>query len=64
MADPAVRNVDLDSDMDRSRRRWRTVVLLGVPTVAASVVVVLLGLPVWVVAVVVAFFAIGVLTNS
>lgn len=56
--------MDLDDETDRRNRLVRTLVLLGVPTLAACVVVLLLGLPVWVVAVVVVFFALGVLTNS
>lgn len=54
----------LESDGDPGRRRLRTLLFVGVPTAAASIVVLLLGLPWWILLGFLAFLAVVVLTNS
>ena len=53
-----------ENDADPSRRRARTLVFVGIPTVAASMVVLLLGLPWWILLGFLALFALIVITNS
>lgn len=54
----------LDSDLDARSRRIRLVVILGLPTLAAGVVLVLLGLPWWIVVGLLAFLALGIVLQS
>lgn len=54
----------IESDLDPRRRRVRNLVFVGLPTLAATVLVLLLGLPTWVVLVFLVLFAGYVVANS
>ncbi|MCC5954160.1 MAG: hypothetical protein JJU45_18870 [Acidimicrobiia bacterium] len=54
----------LDSDLNARSRRVRLAVILGLPTLAAGVVLVLLGLPWWIVVGLLAFLGLGIVLQS
>ena len=64
MSDDDGPNQGFESDRDPSDRRVRNLVFLGIPTLAAAVVVLLLGLPWWILVIFLALFGLMVIANS